>query len=620
MLGKLGLAVMRASGLATKLLPLQNDAAYALAQWMKDVRGQPSESPDVELTNDSRSRLRYRGEALTMFVPWGATVSRVFSLYWRILPALKRRELHAILKAGGMLRSMSEDQTFDNLKKLSAIFFKFQDMLSVNWRDYCHLHLLRDYKLSVDMLEMKDEVVDWTQSKPVHKLFGSKSLFLVSFRQGVRNFLESAPKRMENYVPLTNEQFVSDPMHWATSGSSDAKKLEVVINGKVYKAQHTKWASALSMSKDELLRQLTRPSLQSNHVIQKRELGKVRPVVASDFSTNLKMSRVAHWLESMLAGHKNSTLFMTAKQQFKLWQDMVNDADDQMLIKMPVDQGHFDHSAGSDMIQIMNQELLFFISRYCWTSDRVEILSTMREVAYAVSGGGTWLGDLWIEYLSGICSGWRFTALYDTLANAGELHAVRSEVRKRSGYDPVVPDKWVCQGDDIRLITISYPAAVAIWSLYTEAGFDVNPMKFFISNKVDEFLRQVTRDGWIAGYPARMASLVFRNPVSRELLRGEDRVREMLTTWNQVFNRFGYIAQDAPLPLMISDIARSNHYSFDLVSKFLRTPACMGGAGMYLEYGVIQDWVSFEKGVASSNWKLAKEVPLSQTLSHITNP
>lgn len=620
-LGRLGRQFLRASRLADQLLPSQNEAAQALADVLKEARAAVPSRPETELTDDSRSRLRYRGAPLQMFLPWGATVSRAFSLYWRILQAPKRRELHVLLTAAKMFRTLDEDTTFNLLKKISSVFFKYQDMLSANWRDYVHLHLLRDYQVAKPISEMRAEVVDWTQSRPVHKLFGSKDLFLTQFKLGVRDFLKKAPCRLDSYTPLTNEEFVSDPMHWATSGSSTSKTLPLELDGKTVNAKKTKWASALALDQGALLRMLTEFRYQENHVIQKRELGKVRPVVASDFITNLKMARAGHWLESALAGHEHSTLFMTSKQQYTLWQDMVIQAQDQLLIKMPIDQGHFDHSVGADMISIINDELSLFINERCNTSDKQELLDVMVNIKHAVSKGKTKLGDEWIEYFSGICSGWRFTALYDTLANSGELFAVRQFIRSKSGYDPVVPTAWVCQGDDIRLLTTSYAGAVAIWQLYQEAGFDVNVNKFFISNKVDEFLRQVTRETWIAGYPARMASLVFRNPVTRELIRGEERIREMLTTWNQVFNRFGYLGNQAPWPMAVADIAKSNHIKQVQMLNYLATPACMGGAGTLTDYTprCVSTWTSIGKGRITTNWKLKRTPPLAATLGRYTH-
>jgi len=615
-LGKMGYRFLRASGLANKLLPSQTEAVQAMVAWMKESRGLTPSEPTQELTPDSRSRLRYRGQPLQMFVCWGASVSRVFSLYWKLLKAESRAELFVVISRANLLRPFSDDASFAFLKQLSGLYFKYQDQLSKNWRDYVHIHLLRDYQVQRPMAEMRAEVIDWTQSRPVHRIFGSSDTFLTLFRQGVRDFIQLAPRHMGDYTPLSDVEFVADPMHWATSGSSDAKKLKLELGGQQVYAKKTKWASALALSENDLLLMLRSRSLQQNHVIQKRELGKVRPVVASDFTTNLKMARVGYWLERAFAGHPHSTLFMSASQQYTLWQDMVTQSQDRMLIKMPIDQGHFDHSVGADMLLIINQELRDFIALECTTTDRQELLDTMDRIQYAISAGYTVLDGEKILYYSGICSGWRFTALYDTLANAGELSAVKQTVIRKSGFDPIVPKLWVCQGDDIRLVTISYSAATAIWALYQEAGFDVNVQKFFISDSVDEFLRQVTRPGWIGGYPARMASLVFRNPVTRELIRGEERIREMVTTWNQVFNRFGY-TQTPLWSMAISDIARSNHIKYADMLHYLATPACVGGAGLLVDYTTQADvlWVSIGKGGFTKDWKLQQVPPLARTLS-----
>lgn len=621
---------MLASKLATQLLPLQQDAVKALAEWTFQTRKLTTSVVTSELSNDSLSRLRFRAPPLRMFECWGPAVSRVFSLYWTKLSPLKRRELHYILNKADLFRPLSEDDTFDAFKGLSNILFHYRTLISMHWQDYMHLHLMRDYKPSVPMIDLVPEVRDWVQSKPVHTILGSEQYFLDLFRLGVRDFLNRAPCRLDNYHPITDELFVTDPYYWATSGSSDTTVLEVEVAGSIHRAAKTKWASAMALNTNQLLEMLTKPAYQNNHVIQKRELGKVRPVVASDFATNLKMSRVAYWFEAAMKGHGHSTLFMSSTQTMQLWHKMIEQANDPILIKEPIDQGHFDHSVNLKMIIIILSEMRMYIEEHCHTFDRDQILAALRQVRYAISSGTVELNilkegpngvkklsKLLLQYMSGICSGWRFTALFDTLANAGELYAFCSHIRSKTGHWPITDD-WVCQGDDIRLVAISYPAAVAIWALYTEAGFDVNPLKFFISNKEDEFLRQSTRLNWIAGYPARLASLVFRNPVTRELMRGEERIREMLTTWNQVFNRFGYTEYGPHWRSAITDIAQSNHLTVTELLQYCATPSAVGGCGLLFNPAADDQWVSIDKGTFTTNWSLIKTPPLATHLSTLS--
>jgi hypothetical protein len=253
-------------------------------------------------------------------------------------------------------------------------------------------------------------------------------------------------------------------------------------------------------------------------------------------------------------------------------------------------------------------KILEFIDSYCITSDRLEILHVMRQIIIDISTGVVMVGKHILKYLNGVLSGWRWTALIDTLVNSGELNAVSDYVKEQLDIEPKV-GLDVEQGDDIRLLTINYSAAVMIWYAYTKAKFNVNPSKFFISDKVDEFLRQVTDGYSIHGYPARACTaLVWRNPVSRELLNGEERIREACGSWNQFFNRQKFRSDK----IMVRDLAGANKISQDQVQSLLDSPACVGGLGYSISFE--KDWSGIEKGRVSFNYHFEKIPPLAVTL------
>jgi hypothetical protein len=476
---------------------------------------------------------------------------------------------------------------------------KYQEMVFAgDWRYFVDLHVMRDYAATLDIGEFEDEVKDWVTGDVVHAVDDSEDAFDAGFRRGVFQFLRSHRGLSRRYTPLSIKQFCSDPGYWARSGSSDGPRLRVETAEGVRKCRKQKWATAYAMTPTAVEALLRAPCYQNNKAVQKRELGKVRAIVAGDLSTYLKMAYVARWLEAWLDGHPNSTLFYSGTQLLKLWNDMARDSKDTFLIKMPVDQSKFDHMVKKRMVEIMNEECLSLIADECATPDRGDLLYVMRLVIHAVSGGAVLVGRVRLLYEKGVISGWRLTAFYDTLANAGELNVAREWVRQQGGLEPVL--SWVVQGDDIRMTVVNYSCAVLIWICYSRMGFDVNPSKFFISNHCDEFLRQVTDVDSIHGYPARaVTSLVWRNPVGAEPLRGEERIRELVGSWNDVFSRTGRWDEHC-IRLMVHDVAASNVCSVEDVWRILRTPAAYGGVGM-LPCDESR-WLGIRKGRRRRGW------------------
>jgi len=421
------------------------------------------------------------------------------------------------------------------------------------------------------------------------------------YRDGVKQFLRSAPSLPFDHVPLSPIVWASDPGRWARSGSSDGPRLEVEIrvDGKwrASKAKKSKWASALAMDENRLRKALFSWEFQHNKAVQKRELQKVRAVIAGDLDLYLKMSYVSYWLEERLRGHVNSTLLMSAKQVFQLWVDM-GKSTEQTSVKMPLDQSEFDYQPDQDMIRVCVEEIREMVRDEVtpyWYRD--ELITMCDRIIYAISGGDILVGHIFILYIKGVMSGWRWTALIDTLVNAGELHVARQAVIRRVGVDPVT--SWVAQGDDDRIVCPTYGCAVMLWSVYVEMGLEVNPAKFFIRQDSDELLRQVAFKGVVHGYPARaVPSLVFRNPVTRELFPGEERMREMITSWAQVFNRVGEYRWE----LAINDVANSNRVSKDVVRRFIITPAAMGGMGFRMQFN--EKWCKVTKGKVTKHVQL----------------
>lgn len=579
--GKMELGRLRGLGLADikLLLPTIQDAAAAwssICSWGQGLGEENTTYP--ELSNEALARQRWRNEPKDMFKYLGPDVGRVWTLYWDILPAEARRQMFLDLRDAGFFKHLKPSDSLALLKKISGAAKKYREMLfGDKWKFYVDIDMLRDYdKITPESEnEFIKTVYDWVAGpQPKHAFYGSEALFLKSFEAGVNDFLSRAPRTAE-FTPLTIKQFSADPAFWARSGTSTGDRLELVVDGKVRKARKSKWATALAASPESIAARIRRDTQMSNVVIGKRERKKVRPVIAGDLDLYLKMAYVSHVLDPLLAGHPNSTLFMSGSQQYDLWVRMAQMTSDDT-VKMPIDQEEFDHQATIRFLDICDKAITKLIKTVALPWDvRMDLLYVMRLITKNRRSGPVRVFNRIFMYTKGVLSGWAWTALYDTLINWGELYAIRKHVAEKTGFEPIMEGTNV-QGDDVMPQLVNYSSAVLVWAGYKEADFKVNPYKFWIATNSHEYLRQVAQPGRIGGYPARtVPALVWRNPVSREELRGEERIRELTTSWLQAYSR----AETLDVPRMANDIAKSMKLEPSVITSILESPACVGGTG-----------------------------------------
>lgn len=563
---------------AEQLFPSISEGVRRLAEWTNQVQEKHNmfsteDKVERDLSKDTMDRQRFRPHLKGVFKDLPMQMQIPWSVYWELLAPSDRRYLWNIIGVTGIFSATNGTWILTKLKDLSALAKKFQtDVFGERWKLLIDLHLLRDYVPAKQITDFKQDIEDWVVGDIPHEFEGEPGKFLEYLRLGVRRFFKDAPCRHEPN-PLTVPQWLSDPQNWARSGTSDGSRLEVVTKGKRHRARKSKWATALSSSLDKLLRVFWSTAKQTNGAVQKRELGKVRAVLSGDNSNYLRMSFVSYWMEAMLAGHPHTTLYYDSLQQLTLWYQMARGTENS-LIKLPLDEEEYDHRVTMPMLHVALDEVSNFIQDKCTNGMATELLNTVASIKRSITGGTVTVGGYTVKVQKGVLSGWRWTAFIDTILNVGKLEAYRAIIYERTMSNPL--NDYVSQGDDVRMEIANASGAGALYQCYIETGFKVNAQKFFAKTDCDEFLRQVAQPGLTAGYPARaIASLVFRNPVTRELAKGEERMREQVSSWNTVMSRIGYDRPDQ----MKTDLARANNLDVDIVNRYLSTPACVGGVG-----------------------------------------
>lgn len=564
--------------------PDKVSALHDLNDWFL----QAGQTPNVfytQLTKDQQARYKFRpklDQAILKYMPDEAT-HIVWSLYLSIIPKRIAERICALLPASDFCNK-------DRLSELAGIFKKNQHLLDDHWEYFVDLQTLGDFVAAPSSETIEEKIRAWVSEDVPHSLpdFDFYELYF----QGCLSFLYNFSKPAIR-IPLTPVEWLADPMHWATSGSSDAKRL---LSRDKTKAQKSKWATALAINPVELLLLFYDPKYQVLTTTPKRELGKPRMVISGDMSNYLRQGYIAYWLDDVLRGHPHTTLYYNKQQMLTMWTQMIQNTvplgHDTQTKNMTLDESKFDHMVNNSMLKIKYKAISMFVTDRCESTMQQDILQAINITVDSTLTANR--GHIIVRHKThvsrviinnGLLSGWRLTAYLGTMSNYAKVIAFRIVVVLRTSerYDPAADpiNDFTSQGDDLRSRVKSLLHGKCFSMLYQEAGFQVHPRKYFISSHADEFLRKVALYGEkLIGYPARGVSvLVFRNPAKSDMLQGEMRIREMVASWMVVVRRSGNFS--SKIRAMITrDVARANAVSKASVSAFMHAPTSFGGMGI----------------------------------------
>jgi hypothetical protein len=108
------------------------------------------------------------------------------------------------------------------------------------------------------------------------------------------------------------------------------------------------------------------------------------------------------------------------------------------------------------------------------------------------------------EWNNGLPSGWRWTAVLDTIINIASFNVIKDITQSRLGKNIHISNLYA-QGDDVILATKTVDTAACIMDTYEKLGYEVHPLKTFISRNRAEFLRRSYEVTGVTGYIARSA-------------------------------------------------------------------------------------------------------------------
>jgi len=181
------------------------------------------------------------------------------------------------------------------------------------------------------------------------------------------------------------------------------------------------------------------------------------------------------------------------------------------------------------------------------------------------------------EWDNGLPSGWRWTAVLDTVINIASFKVIRKVAETRMGRASYISDLYA-QGDDVILSTKTIDGAAYIMDTYEKLGYDVHPLKTFISRNRAEFLRRSYETAGVTGYIARSTvGIRFRNPAQEEPLSGAERAYSELCQWNLISLKGASPFQAAQF---FMESIRNQGLDNDDIINYILTPSAVGGGGL----------------------------------------
>lgn len=537
------------------------------------------------LSSDEESRRRFRlteseyNKKFKLGPRWGPALYT----YYYCLPADYKKPFYNIIRVLRITDYKSDLALRETLTELTTVAKKYDGMLQGIPAVYLqYLENLGGYA------DVADDDLDKSGRVWVSKHTKSEK-YMSYFNRACKNVVSSIFQgNFFSEDSLTPQQFIAKRELWATQGSSDisGKILDIKSGSNL---QKTKSAAAVGLTDQFFLELMDRNSKQKNKLNGKRELTKVRAVISGDMSLYLKMSYVSYYLEKLIKSDK-SPMFSNKRVNAEIWQKLIAESGNSRLFKFPFDQKSFDQNISKEMVLEVVKEL---------KEATMKVQSVPRylsvwfdKILYALDGGVLVLNSgEEIPYEGGVMSGWRWTALLDTIINMIQLQTWVLFEQENNQYTVSLASD-VYFGDDIAAAFTNRDDCVRYTEFMLNNGYVANPKKIFVSQSRNEFLRKLITEDGAKGYPARAINTIFwRNPVNADPKQGMIRASEQMNSWMTLGSRgMDWLSVGR---LMVRDLSKGNGVSKSDVRKLLSTPKAAGGLGYNIN--VESDWLGIKQ-------------------------
>nr|UNZ11834.1 RNA-dependent RNA polymerase [Zyryana toti-like virus] len=282
---------------------------------------------------------------------------------------------------------------------------------------------------------------------------------------------------------LTFEQFVTDPMRWATGGG--AKKVKISIAGEEVDVRN-KWMWSLSkLIKGEDIIESARSEGSTAQVALKEEV-KTRCVITTPQLSYLRQCYMLYRLG-------NPAFLKSTIVDANLTNHCANTTEGHFIC---VDSSQFDHTVSKSFIITFMEMLEKRVSP--------DLAAIIREEIEDMVGLKIMFGDKEYKYENGLLSGWRITSLLGSVLSALLCEYINEKLGREMFY--------ITQGDDIIMASRAKLDKDLILRCCSDFGVITNSKKTTIG-RFGEFLKYRYGNGHVQGYAARaVRSIFYANP------------------------------------------------------------------------------------------------------------
>lgn len=328
--------------------------------------------------------------------------------------------------------------------KLETGFLKMgATRITPYWREFCYWEVNYGYVPYKQVDALWPEIQDWLCNDLVLGGPLGEDNYLAMLYDEAHQFMASewnVPRRL-----VTIKDWVKTGK-WMEGHAGTGGKIVLNIDGKRVKAG-SKPVDGVLLSDEDICRELITRVREEMHVMQKSETMKVRPVVKTGNAVNRKMNYLSCYLEDGLHGSRLSTLFAGEAGNELIDLDLVEAVARPSLLKVPLDQGGFDQHQSKRSIAAVLRAVGEYIGLMVPGSDFEPVWRALWDSLF-VQGAEVICGEYRGEWENGLPSGWRWTAVLDTILNVCSFRVIEKLTRSRL-FGSVYVGNFYAQGDDV---------------------------------------------------------------------------------------------------------------------------------------------------------------------------
>jgi len=370
-------------------------------------------------------------------------------------------------------------------------------------------------------------------------------------------------------VPYSFDEFVSFRDAWALPGASvqgTAKKVVIGVGRTERKIRvKNKWFAMLGDSDYKIAKDcFSGKRVRVRPFVKEDEPAACRTVQCYDTYSLIRCSYIDQGIADLNEGGFWTSVGLGDEKKAEMRRNLASHRD---RWKLCTDQSGFDTHQDKRWVVYALRELYAKVASVNGHMAHVirEELDSLDRVDLE------WEGNR-MEWKKGVLSGYKFTALVDSILNRAETRWML----ERMGRSDIHYECY--QGDDAVVVLENSIRKDEVASVYAQLGLEVHPEKTWVTRGHTEYLHEIYLDGVVLGFPARaFRSIAWRKPNTNLSFNeyGPDKMKSVLDSFRMCGRR----------GLNVTPLLRRfmrgvvDGWSEEDFAEWMKTPYIFGGFG-----------------------------------------